>query len=109
MTRLVHTEFTSQPYAHYGGFSASGQWRTGTWHIRPFSMEQRDILKFEAQEPGSRGYIAFSSYLDIPVVMGSRCTNMKSGIGGFKGRKLQAGDYMNFRIKRRYLPFFFFF
>ena len=31
---------------------------------------------------------------------------MKSEIGGFKGRKLQAGDYMNFRIKRRYLPFF---
>ena len=38
--------------------------------------------------------------------MGSRCTNMKSGLGGFKGRKLEAGDYMNFRIKRRYLPFF---
>jgi allophanate hydrolase subunit 2 len=31
---------------------------------------------------------------------------MKSSLGGFKGRKLQAGDYMNFRIKRRYLPFF---
>jgi biotin-dependent carboxylase-like uncharacterized protein len=38
--------------------------------------------------------------------MGSRCTNLKSKIGGFKGRKLQEGDYMNFRIKRRYLPFF---
>lgn len=69
-------------------------------------MNKGDILKLGSARTGSRGYIAFSSYLDIPVVMGSRCTNMKSGIGGFKGRKLQAGDYMNFRIKRRYLPFF---
>ena len=69
-------------------------------------MDKGDILKFSSARTGSRGYIAFSSYLDIPVVMGSRCTNMKSGIGGFKGRKLQAGDYIGFRIKRRYLPFF---
>lgn len=69
-------------------------------------MNKGDILKFGSARTGSRGYIAFSSYLDIPVVMGSRCTNLKSKIGGFKGRKLQAGDYMNFRIKRRYLPFF---
>ena len=69
-------------------------------------MNKGDILKFSSARTGSRGYIAFSSYLDIPVVMGSRCTNTKSSIGGFKGRKLQAGDYMNFRIKRRYLPFF---
>ena len=65
-----------------------------------------DILKFASARTGSRGYIAFSSYLDIPVVMGSRCTNMKSKIGGFKGRKLENGDYIGFRIKRRYLPFF---
>lgn len=69
-------------------------------------MNKGDILKFGSARTGSRGYIAFSSYLDIPVVMGSRCTNLKSKLGGFKGRKLQAGDYMNFRIKRRYLPFF---
>lgn len=69
-------------------------------------MNKGDILKFQSARTGSRGYIAFSSYLDVPVVMGSRCTNLKSKIGGFKGRKLQAGDYMNFRIKRRYLPYF---
>lgn len=69
-------------------------------------MNKGDILKFKSARTGSRGYIAFSSYLEVPVVMGSRCTNLKSKIGGFKGRKLQEGDYMNFRIKRRYLPFF---
>lgn len=69
-------------------------------------MNKGDVLKFGSARTGSRGYIAFSSYLDIPVVMGSRCTNLKSRIGGFKGRKFQAGDYIGFRIKRRYLPFF---
>jgi biotin-dependent carboxylase-like uncharacterized protein len=69
-------------------------------------MNKGDILKFGSARTGSRGYIAFSSYLEIPVVMGSRCTNMKCALGGFKGRKLQAGDYINFRFKRRYLPFF---
>ncbi len=69
-------------------------------------MKRGDILKFGSARTGSRGYIAFSSYLDIPVVMGSRCTNLKSKIGGFKGRKLKDEDYISFRIKRRYLPFF---
>ncbi|MEI3244593.1 MAG: biotin-dependent carboxyltransferase family protein [Lachnospiraceae bacterium] len=69
-------------------------------------MNRGDILKFGSARTGSRGYIAFSSYLDIPVVMGSRCTNLKSKIGGFKGRKLHDDDYISFRIKRRYLPFF---
>lgn len=65
-----------------------------------------DTLKFGSARTGSRGYIAFSSYLNVPVVMGSRCTNLKSGIGGYKGRKLQDEDFIGFRIKRRYLPFF---
>lgn len=69
-------------------------------------MKKGDVLAFGSARTGTRGYIAFSSYLDIPVVMGSRCTNLKSGTGGFKGRKLKADDYIGFRIKRRYLPFF---
>lgn len=69
-------------------------------------VNRGDILKFGSARTGSRGYLAFSSYLDIPVVMGSRCTNLKSRIGGFKGRKLKDEDYIGFRIKRRYLPYF---
>ena len=69
-------------------------------------MKKGDVLAFGSARTGTRGYIAFSSYLDVPVVMGSRCTNLKSRIGGFKGRKLQEGDYIGFRMKRRYLPFF---
>ena len=71
-------------------------------------MHRGDILKFGSAITGSRGYISFSSYLKVPTVMGSRCTNMKSSLGGFKGRKLQTDDFILFRIKRRYLPYFLF-
>lgn len=69
-------------------------------------IHKGDILKFGSALTGSRGYISFSCYLQIPVVMGSRCTNMKCSIGGFKGRQLQDGDYISFRIKRKYLRYF---
>lgn len=69
-------------------------------------VNRGDVLKFGSARTGSRGYLAFSSYLDVPVVMGSRCTNLKSKIGGYKGRKLKDEDYIGFRIKRRYLPYF---
>ena len=69
-------------------------------------VKKGDVLKFGSARTGTRCYVAFSGYLDIPVVMGSRCTSLKSKIGGFKGRKLEAGDYVGERIKRRYLPFF---
>ena len=51
-------------------------------------MNKGDVLKFGSARTGSRG------------------SNLKSGLGGFKGRKLEADDYIGFRIKRRYLPFF---
>ncbi|MFC3927520.1 5-oxoprolinase subunit C family protein [Streptococcus caprae] len=69
-------------------------------------MHKGDILAFGGARTGSRGYISFSSYLQIPVIMGSRSTNVKVGIGGFKGRKLQADDFIGFRINRLYLPYF---
>ena len=69
-------------------------------------MHRGDILSFRGAQNRQRGYIAFSSYLDIPVVMGSRSTNIKCSIGGYKGRRLMDGDYVGFRIKRRYLPYY---
>lgn len=67
---------------------------------------KNDVLEFKYASSGTFGYIAFSSRLDIPVVMGSRSTNMKCKIGGFHGRKLEKGDEIWFRSKKRYLPYF---
>ena len=53
---------------------------------------------------GSRAYIAFAGGLDIPVVMGSRSTNLKSKVGGYEGRKLGIGDEIAFRAPASWLP-----
>ncbi len=69
-------------------------------------MNKGDVLRFGSASTGSRGYIAFSSYLGIPVVMGSRCTNMKSSLGDLREGSSRPAIISIFRIKRRYLPFF---
>ena len=68
-------------------------------------IRKGDVLKFGGARTGTRGYIAFSGGLDVPVVMGSRSTSLTGRIGGFQGRKLQAGDELNERLPRRFLPF----
>lgn len=69
-------------------------------------IHEGDVLAFGGARTGSRGYISFSGGLKIPEVMGSRSTNVKVGLGGFKGRQLQADDYIPFRSNRLYLPHF---
>lgn len=41
---------------------------------------------------GARAYLVFGGGLDLPRVMGSRSTELKSGFGGFLGRGLRRGD-----------------
>lgn len=63
-----------------------------------------DVLSFQGMFSGSRAYIAFAGGLDVPVVMGSKSTNLKSRIGGFEGRKLGAGDIIGFAAPATWLP-----
>ena len=51
-----------------------------------------DILSMGAAKSGMRAYLAVAGGFDLPVVMGSVSTNLKCGLGGFQGRKLQKGD-----------------
>lgn len=62
------------------------------------------VLKLSFAREGARAYIAFAGGLDIPVVMGSRSTNLKCKIGGYQGRKLEAGDIIAFRSPAVELP-----
>ena len=50
-------------------------------------------LSFAMPKSGARAYVAFAGGLDVPVVMGSKSTNLKSKIGGFEGRKLPVPDF----------------
>lgn len=51
-----------------------------------------ETLTFGAAKSGMRTYLAFAGGIDVPVVMGSRSTNLKCKVGGLDGRPLKAGD-----------------
>ena len=58
---------------------------------------------------GCRTYLAFAGGIDVPLVMGSRSTNLKCAFGGYGGRALKSGDVLKLgkpkwsfdRVKKR--------
>ncbi|MBB4063869.1 5-oxoprolinase subunit C family protein [Gellertiella hungarica] len=69
----------------------------------------RDELRIEPPTAGARVYLAFEGGLDVPLVLGSRSTDLKSGWGGHEGRGLHRGDRLNLlpvanRPDRNHLP-----
>lgn len=62
---------------------------------KAYAVNAGDTLAMSYAKSGVRGYLAVSGGFDVPEVMGSRSTNLKSQIGGFFGRKLAAGDIIN--------------
>ncbi|HRX36442.1 MAG TPA: biotin-dependent carboxyltransferase family protein [Aestuariivirga sp.] len=61
-----------------------------TW--TSFKVKKGQTLSFDFLKKGARAYIAISGGIDVPVVLGSRSTYTLGALGGFKGRKLEAGD-----------------
>jgi biotin-dependent carboxylase-like uncharacterized protein len=57
-----------------------------------FAVKKGQVLSFDFLKKGARAYIAVSGGIDVPVVLGSRSTYALGALGGFKGRKLEAGD-----------------
>jgi biotin-dependent carboxylase-like uncharacterized protein len=49
-------------------------------------------LAFGEPRAGARAYLAVAGGFDVPVVLGSRSTDLRGGFGGFDGRALVAGD-----------------
>jgi antagonist of KipI len=50
------------------------------------------VLGFGTRHAGARAYIAWAGGLDVPPTLGSRCTDVPSGLGGLSGRALREGD-----------------
>jgi biotin-dependent carboxylase-like uncharacterized protein len=61
-----------------------------TW--TSFAVKKGQTLSFAFLKKGARAYIAISGGIDVPLVLGSRSTYTLGALGGFQGRKLQAGD-----------------
>ena len=67
------------------------------------SVAAGQVLRFTGLRTGCRAFIAFAGGLDIPLVMGSRSTDLKAKIGGLEGRKLARDDVIGFRAPRTQL------
>lgn len=62
---------------------------------RPVYLKKDSTLQFGACKSGCRAYLAVAGGYDIPVVMGSKSTYLRAGLGGFQGRALKAGDVLS--------------
>ena len=61
-----------------------------------------DEIRFgDARGPGARAYLGVAGGIDVPLVMGSRSTDLTAGIGGYRGRSLRPGDVLPIGRLRR--------
>ena len=58
---------------------------------RPVELPPGD-LKLGGMRHGARSWLAVAGGFDVPLVMGSRSTDLRGGFGGLEGRALRAGD-----------------
>ena len=55
-------------------------------------LQAGDELKFGRAQIGCRCWLAISGGIDVPVVLGSRSTDLRANFGGLEGRALRDGD-----------------
>ena len=67
----------------------------GEWPVpRGAAVRARtgNLLAFTGRGAGARAYLAFAGGIEVPLVLGSRATDVGAGFGGFEGRALRTGD-----------------
>lgn len=64
-----------------------GRWKSCRVHAG-------DRIAFKEMNCGCRSYLSIGGGWDVPVLMGSKSTNLSSGFGGFEGRPLRKGDVL---------------
>lgn len=58
----------------------------------PALIRGGEDFSIESPAIGCRAWLAISGGIDVPVVLGSRATDLKGGFGGMKGRAIRDGD-----------------
>jgi antagonist of KipI len=59
---------------------------------RPVDLTCGAELDLRGAMAALRGYVAIAGGIEVPLVLGSRSTDLRAGFGGWRGRALQAGD-----------------
>jgi antagonist of KipI len=60
-------------------------------------LQRGEELKFVRAQIGCRCWLAISGGIDVPVVLGSRSTDLRANFGGFEGRALRDNDVLPLR------------
>ena len=68
------------------------------------TAEAGDELRIDPPRDGARIYVCFSGGIDLPLVLGSRATDLKSVFGGLEGRTLARGDRLSLGAVDSVLP-----
>jgi antagonist of KipI len=62
---------------------------------RPAVVRPSEELEFEMAVAGCRAWLAIAGGIDVPLVLGSRSTDLRAGYGGHDGRALREGDRLS--------------
>lgn len=87
-------------FEHESRFAFAGAAMEATLNDRPVerftphTAARGDILSLSAARRGLRAYLAFEGGIDADLFMASASTCAPAGVGGFKGRALNAGDIL---------------
>ena len=79
-----------------GDFTLSVNGHRREWPAA-LSLSAGDRAEISPGDAGNYGYVRFDGEIDVPLVMGSRATNLTVGLGGLQGRALRAGDRLGVR------------
>jgi len=61
------------------------------WSTR---VQAGQVLRVLRGKRGGKAYLCFAGGVNVPVVLGSRSTDIKGGFGGHEGRRLMKGDQL---------------
>jgi antagonist of KipI len=64
-------------------------------------LQKGDELKFGRAQIGCRCWLAILGGIDVPVVLGSRSTDLRANFGGLEGRTVRDGDRLSLGELRR--------
>jgi allophanate hydrolase len=62
-------------------------------------LEEGDSVSVRPGADGNYGYVRFDREIDVPLVLGSRATNVTVGLGGLGDRPLAAGDRLRLGLE----------
>lgn len=67
---------------------------------KPVLIRKNTVLQFPLLRKGARAYLAVQGGFCLDKWLNSYSTNLKAGVGGWKGRRLEKGDELFFREGR---------